>query len=75
MLLGTNDDDSDLSEESPLLEQTEEIVIMDISSLNALVGQSNPRSLRVIGEIGRQHLHVLIDSGSTYNFIKPQWAK
>ena len=58
-----------------MLEQTKEVVTADISSLNALAGQSNPRSLRVVGEIGYQHLHVLIDSGSTHNFIKPQWAE
>ena len=75
LLLGTYDDDSEPSEESILLEQTEKVVTTDISSLNALAGQSNPRSLRVIGEIGHQHLHVLIDSGSTHNFIKPQWVE
>lgn len=25
--------------------------------------------------MGRQHLHVLIDSGNTHNFIKPQWVE
>ena len=72
LLLGTYNEPS---EESPLLEQIEKVVTTDISSVNALTGQSNPRSFRVIGEIGRQHLHVLIYSGNTHNFIKPQWVE
>ena len=48
-----------------------EVVTRDISSLNTLAGQGNPRSLRLQGNISNQSFQVLIDSGSTHNFIKP----
>lgn len=35
----------------------------------------NPRSLRLIGEVGSHCFQVLIDSGSTHNFIKPALAE
>ena len=50
----------------------EDVINGYISSLNALAGQVNPRSLRLIGEICTHHFQVLIDnSGSTHNIIKP----
>ncbi|KAH9703219.1 hypothetical protein KPL70_011043 [Citrus sinensis] len=61
------------SEISDVVEET--IIVGDISSLNALAGQNTPRSLRLIGEINQQPVQVLIDSGSTHNFIKPAVAE
>ncbi|KAH9775893.1 hypothetical protein KPL71_006536 [Citrus sinensis] len=52
-----------------------ELPSWDISSLNALAGQINPRSLRLVGKVGSHSFQVLIDSGSTHNFIKPAVAK
>ncbi|XP_074351847.1 uncharacterized protein LOC141690994 [Apium graveolens] len=49
----------------------ESLVTGDISSLNALAGQGIPRSLQLMGEINRHKVQVLIDSGSTHNFVKP----
>ena len=43
----------------------------DISSMNALARQGNPRSLRLLGEIVSHRVHVLVDSGNTHKFIKP----
>ena len=51
LLMGTDDEECDPGEDMNVIEQTEEVVTADISSLNALAGQSNPRSLRVLGEI------------------------
>ncbi|KAH9678818.1 hypothetical protein KPL71_025874 [Citrus sinensis] len=51
LLMGTDDEERDPGEEGNIIEHTEEVVTADISSLNALAGQSNPRSLRVLGEI------------------------
>ncbi|KAL9459285.1 hypothetical protein AB3S75_002637 [Citrus x aurantiifolia] len=73
--MGTDDEERDPGEEGNIIEHTEEVVTADISSLNALAGQSNPRSLRVLGEIQGHQFHVLIDSDSTHNFIKPQLAE
>lgn len=43
----------------------------DISSLNSLATQHNPRSLRVIGKYNGKDLSILIDGGSTHNFVQP----
>ncbi|KAH9646382.1 hypothetical protein KPL70_024860 [Citrus sinensis] len=78
LLLGTEDVDEAMgppinSEISDVVEET--IITGDISSLNALAGQNTPRSLRLLGEINQQPVQVLIDSGSTHNFIKPAVAE
>ncbi|GJY55316.1 gypsy/ty3 retroelement polyprotein [Tanacetum coccineum] len=38
-------------------------------SLNALTGITSYRRMRVIGHFGKQKIHILIDSGSTHNFL------
>ncbi|GKD39189.1 ty3-gypsy retrotransposon protein [Tanacetum coccineum] len=43
----------------------------DISILNSLVGNGSPRSLQLWGTIGSGNIHVLIDNGSTHNFVQP----
>ncbi|GJZ53954.1 ty3-gypsy retrotransposon protein, partial [Tanacetum coccineum] len=43
----------------------------DISILNSLVGHESPRSLQLWGTIGSCNVHVLIDNGSTHNFVRP----
>ncbi|GJX05300.1 ty3-gypsy retrotransposon protein [Tanacetum coccineum] len=42
-----------------------------ISIFNLLMGQGSPRSLQLWGSIGSGNFHVLIDNGSTYNFVHP----
>lgn len=44
-------------------------------SLNALTGVYNYQTMRVKGLVGRQNVHVLVDCGSTHNFIDVQTAK
>ena len=65
--MGTNDAKERGSDNAAM----DELVEGDISSLNALAGLGNPRSLRLLGELASHRAHVLIDSGSTHNFIKP----
>lgn len=50
------------------------MVTGDISSLNSLAGQNNPRSVKMKGTVNGQEYLVLIDSGSTHNFVKPAVA-
>lgn len=38
-------------------------------SLNALTGNSGFHTMRVVGYVGKKPIHILIDSGSTHNFI------
>ncbi|GJU71509.1 transposon ty3-I gag-pol polyprotein, partial [Tanacetum coccineum] len=45
-------------------------------SLNALSGISSFQTMRVIGLVAKQHqLHILVDSGSTHNFLDVNMAK
>ena len=44
-------------------------------SFNALLGHSIPRTLRVLGHIQSSSIAVLVDSGSTHNFIQDRKAK
>ncbi|CAA0838264.1 Unknown protein [Striga hermonthica] len=74
-LLGNDDDDELGGEANSDPNPDEELVTADISSLNTLAGQSNPRSLRIAGKIKGKNLQVLIDSGSTHNFIKTSVAE
>ncbi|KAH9765934.1 hypothetical protein KPL70_002017 [Citrus sinensis] len=75
LLMGTNDNEPASFEQELPPESVEEVITGDISSLNALAGQINPRSLRLISEVGSHSFQVLIDSGSTHNFIKPTVAE
>ncbi|KAD5960328.1 hypothetical protein E3N88_11800 [Mikania micrantha] len=44
-------------------------------SLNAIMGVSSYSTMRVKGSIGTKPLHILIDSGSTYNFLDANLAQ
>ncbi|PNX65654.1 hypothetical protein L195_g054648, partial [Trifolium pratense] len=44
-------------------------------SLHALMGHSIPQTLRVIGQINNKPVGVLIDSGSTHNFVQDRVVK
>nr|GMD76862.1 Transposon Ty3-G Gag-Pol polyprotein [Ipomoea batatas] len=48
-----------------------EFIDGDVSMLNTMTGSGNPRSLRLVGQIKQSPCLVLIDSGSTHNFINP----
>ncbi|GJY09530.1 retrotransposon-related protein [Tanacetum coccineum] len=43
----------------------------DISILNSLVGHGSPQSLQLWGTLGSGRVHILIDNGSTHNFVQP----
>jgi hypothetical protein len=44
-------------------------------SLHALTGWTSPQTMRVAATIGSQHVMVLIDSGSTHNFLSEKIAR
>jgi len=56
------------------VEFTEEESIPQIS-INAMNGHSGFNTMRVNGHRGKKTLHILIDSGSTHNFLDEQLAK
>lgn len=68
-MAGLDDETEGVDNEAEPDEET--IIEGDVSSLNSLAGPGVPRSLRVWGKFGRERAHILIDSGSTHNFIKP----
>ena len=59
--------------------QVEECIGSEVSSnlinstaeitLNALLGSPSPGTMRVLGRVNHQELVILIDTGSTYNFL------
>ncbi|GKC58609.1 ty3-gypsy retrotransposon protein, partial [Tanacetum coccineum] len=64
--------DEDVEEEQPPETEHEEALESgDILILNSLVGHGSPRSLQLWGTLGTGPVHILIDNGSTLNFIQP----
>ncbi|GKC79684.1 reverse transcriptase [Tanacetum coccineum] len=63
--------DADETLAEPVIEQVQAHI-----SLNALSGVSSFQTMRVIGLVAKEHqLHILIDSGSTHNFLDVNKAK
>nr|GMD76729.1 Transposon Ty3-G Gag-Pol polyprotein [Ipomoea batatas] len=79
MLLGTDDDDlvTTIGDNEGLINDhaNETVILGDISSLNTMAGPGTPRSLRLLGEIKKSQVQVLIDGESTHNFIQPTMAE
>nr|GLL25459.1 uncharacterized protein LOC109154292 [Ipomoea trifida] len=78
MLLGMEEDDPVCQEEvTPQDDQFTEAMLItaDISTLNSLSGMNTPRSLRLWGDIHGQRIQILVDGGSTHNFIQPSVAE
>ena len=71
LLLGTDNDNEQLIESDLVDSHPDEDIPGDISSLNALMGHPYVRALLLEGSFGDHRFHVLIDNGSTHNFIKP----
>nr|GEY59177.1 retrotransposon Gag protein [Tanacetum cinerariifolium] len=63
--------DGDDTGQKPKVDVIKAVESGDISILNSLVGHESPRSLQLWGTIGLGKVHVLIDNGSTYNFVRP----
>ncbi|GJZ09110.1 putative mitochondrial protein [Tanacetum coccineum] len=73
-------DDEDCFEDcvDELEENRNSIGIRDLQpqiSLNALIGTNNFQTMRVIGTVGKHLVHILVDCGSTYNFLDKNMAK
>lgn len=41
-------------------------------SLHAIIGTNTPQTMRVVGTVFNKSISLLIDSGSTHNFVDPQ---
>ncbi|KAF8414344.1 hypothetical protein HHK36_002345 [Tetracentron sinense] len=65
-------DDSEEDNDDEVVDLGAELVEI---SVQGLIGHSSPQTLRVNGCIKRQPVVILIDSGSTHNFVDPKTAK
>ncbi|KAD2394077.1 hypothetical protein E3N88_41054 [Mikania micrantha] len=65
-------DDADEGEETEVPTEEEEEHLI---SIHALTGLPSYSTMRVKGSMGTRQLHILIDSGSTHNFIDVKLAK
>ncbi|XP_042017749.1 uncharacterized protein LOC121765611 [Salvia splendens] len=77
-LLGIDDEHNVTQSESPEEsdEEAENMVITgDVSSVHVIGPKIRPRSIRLTGILGEASVSVLIDGGSTHNFIKPTVAE
>ncbi|KAF7841378.1 Transposon Ty3-G Gag-Pol polyprotein [Senna tora] len=72
-LMGGSTSDDVIPENTVELEKEESIITPEIS-FNALEGQFHPSTLRVTGSYMGHQILVLIDNGSTHNFIKSDVA-
>ncbi|GJX00586.1 reverse transcriptase [Tanacetum coccineum] len=67
------DEDSVDSEIDQVIVREEEV--MPQVSLNAMNGVNSYQTMRIKGHVGKQVVHMLIDCGSTHNFLDLQAAK
>jgi hypothetical protein len=70
-----DDDDSSPIPESPETFEINPPAEEPIISLNALTGFSAPKTLKLIGYIKHRKVIILVDSGSTHNFIHRRIAQ
>ncbi|KAG2380778.1 uncharacterized protein HKW66_Vig0201500 [Vigna angularis] len=83
-LLSTVDDENDdIKVESPRLETVPSMLHLEFTDLgeseaqisfNALAGLPTPKALRIMGHISNQPTTILVDRGSTHNFIQDRVA-
>ena len=67
------DDDEEEPEEEPLTEKEEEDIATIL--LHALEGIAAPQTLKIIRYIKKKKVVILVDSGSTHNFINKKVAE
>jgi hypothetical protein len=67
MISDTNDQDSE--EQSEVLQAAEDQEAIPEISLHVIAGTAHPQTFRVIGRLRSKEVMVLIDGGSTHNFI------
>uniref|UniRef100_A0A1J3IVR9 Transposon Ty3-I Gag-Pol polyprotein n=2 Tax=Noccaea caerulescens TaxID=107243 RepID=A0A1J3IVR9_NOCCA len=67
------DDDSDAQLEEEI--STEVVEKSPVISVNALSGSATFNCMRVVGQYAKRKLHILIDPGSTHNFLDLSIAK
>jgi len=72
MLIECEEDESEQEEEILLKPKEGFGENLHELSLNAMEGSVSPRTIRLCGQINRKSVMVLLDTGSTHNFIDPK---
>ncbi|VFQ98572.1 unnamed protein product [Cuscuta campestris] len=76
VFMGPDEDDNPLDVEDFVDRDQEAAVISgDVSNLHSLADSPSPRSLKLVGSIKEMAVQVLLDGGSTHNFIHPAVAE
>ncbi|VFR00833.1 unnamed protein product [Cuscuta campestris] len=72
-LMGPDNEEemSPTSEPTPDLPDPTAVITGDVSSIHSMSGSPNPRSLKLAGSVNGKAVQVVLDSGSTHNFIHP----
>jgi len=68
------EDDEDVVDIEGETDVGEQDLFTPYISLNALEGTMGCHTLRVVGKVDKHPLYILIDSGSTYNFLNSAFA-
>jgi len=73
----SNEEDPPLEEQEAIEEDNQKEIVSDdpVISLHALAGISSPQTLKIRGFLKHRPVIVLIDSGSTHNFIHQKIAE
>ena len=72
----SEDEDTDIPADEKSEDDAENMVITgDVSSIHAIGPKLRPRSIRITAKVHDKPVSVLIDGGSTHNFIKPAVAE
>ncbi|KAG6417345.1 hypothetical protein SASPL_119499 [Salvia splendens] len=77
-LMGVDDDDAELSldnETTPEEDGENMAITGDVSRILVLCPRIKPRSIRLQGRVNGTEVSILIDGGSTHNFIQPAVAE
>ncbi|GJW61762.1 ty3-gypsy retrotransposon protein [Tanacetum coccineum] len=71
LMMSSEEEHLDTGPSGATAEPDDSLETGDVSCLNSLVGHGSPRSLQLWGTISSTQVHVLIDNGSTHNFVQP----
>ena len=75
MVVLADDSDDDSQDSDVEEEELEELPENPHISLNAMHGVQTYRTMRVKGTVGKHAIHILVDCGSTHNFVDISVAK
>ena len=70
-----DDEEDDTQGLEEVQQLNDQVITADISHLHSLSGNSRSRPFQVVGEIGSTEVLVLIDTGSTHDFLHPRIAE